>query len=532
MQVTEHNDVKVYNLSAGKSLPEFFEEARKKNKSLRFDEDFRKRIDLIQDFEFNIASSCIRISPDGECIAAAGTYPPEVKLFDSRELGLKCSRGLNAEVVDFVFLSEDYKKLAFLLGDRHIEFHAQYGRHHRLRIPKAGRSLCYDAETCLLFVGGSAPEVVRVDLEGGAFQTPLPLHRLQEVHAVTINPVLPVLSCAGDSGLVESYDLRDSSQPLQELAIAGAQHGNNTAAHVTCCAYSSTGMNFVAGTDDGIVRVYDIRSSRPLAERDHMNGYGIRSVCFHSGGNDSHELLVASADKKAVKIWDASSSSLAASVESSSTINQLTFCPSSGLFFLANDSHRIGVYFVPSIGLAPKWCSFLDSITEELEESSQKVVFDDYQFVTNEQLEQLGATELVGTKFLQPYMHGFFMDHRLHERLKAAMAPFAFEEYRKQKIREKVDAKRKMRVRVRQSDVNVNPELHKQLQIKAEEGKVKGVSKKRKDAAEKASRLLAEDRFQALFSDPDFAIAEKGPGSSQPIEDVVSMAQKTRKKAR
>ena len=23
-----------------------------------------------------------------------------------------------------------------------------------------------------------------------------------------------------------------------------------------------------------------------------------------------------------------------------------------------------------------------------------------------------GATELVGTKFLQPYMHGFFMDHR------------------------------------------------------------------------------------------------------------------------
>lgn len=61
---------------------------------------------------------------------------------------------------------------------------------------------------------------------------------------------------------------------------------------------------------------------------------------------------------------------------------------------------------------------------------------------------------------------------------------------------------------------------------------MKGVSKKRKDAAEKASRLLAEDRFQALFSDPDFAIAEKGPGSSQPIEDVVSMAQKTRKKAR
>lgn len=28
-------------------------------------------------------------------------------------------------------------------------------------------------------------------------------------------------------------------------------------------------------------------------------------------------------------------------------------------------------YYVPSVGPAPKWCSFLDNITEELEESEQ-----------------------------------------------------------------------------------------------------------------------------------------------------------------
>merc|ERR1712187_1016721 len=152
-----------------------------------------------------------------------------------------------------------------------------------------------------------------------------------------------------------------------------------------------------------------------------------------------------SADSKAVKVWDADGATMRASVESAHTINHMTFVPRSGLFFLANDNQRVGVYFVPSLGLAPKWCTFLDSMTEELEESKQKVVFDDYQFVTADQLEQLGAKELIGTKFLQPYMHGYFMDHRLHGRLKAAMDPFAFEEYRKKRVKERVEAKRTMR---------------------------------------------------------------------------------------
>ncbi|CAK0904688.1 unnamed protein product, partial [Prorocentrum cordatum] len=113
MQVTQLNDVKVYNLSAGKSLPQFLEEAQKKKQSLRYDQDFRRRIDLIQDFEFNVASNRVRVSPNGEYIAAAGIYAPEVKIFETRELGLKCSRGLNSEVVDFLFLSEDLMGFAF-----------------------------------------------------------------------------------------------------------------------------------------------------------------------------------------------------------------------------------------------------------------------------------------------------------------------------------------------------------------------------------------------------------------------------------
>jgi ribosome biogenesis protein ENP2 len=270
-------------------------------------------------------------------------------------------------------------------------------------------------------------------------------------------------------------------------------------------------MHFATGTAAGIVKVYDIRSSRPVTERNHMNGFPIVSLSFHIGERDGDKLLVGSADTRSVKIWDASSGAMKASVESAANINHLTFCPRSGLFFCANDQQRVGVFFVPSLGLAPKWCSFLDNITEELEESTQKTVYEDYQFVTADMLEQLGASELIGTKFLQPYMHGYFMDHRLHGKLKAAANPFAFDEYRKQRIREKVDQKRKMRTTVRKSKVDVNPELHRRLQVDVDTSNDKDAGKKKRQAGEKAKSLLTDERFQALFADPDFAIANKGP---------------------
>ena len=37
-------------------------------------------------------------------------------------------------------------------------------------------------------------------------------------------------------------------------------------------------------------------------------------------------------------------------------------------------------YFVPSLGPAPRWCSFLEGLTEELEESTAPVLYDDYRY--------------------------------------------------------------------------------------------------------------------------------------------------------
>lgn len=67
----------------------------------------------------------------------------------------------------------------------------------------------------------------------------------------------------------------------------------------------------------------------------------------------------------------------------------------------------MGIYYIPVLGPAPRWCSFLDNLTEELEENPESTVYDDYKFVTKKDLENLGLTHLIGSPFLRAYMHGF-----------------------------------------------------------------------------------------------------------------------------
>ena len=57
LKVSSLNGVKVYNCTAGKTLPQWFEEAGNNRRSLRKNEDFRRRIELIQDFQFNTAAN-------------------------------------------------------------------------------------------------------------------------------------------------------------------------------------------------------------------------------------------------------------------------------------------------------------------------------------------------------------------------------------------------------------------------------------------------------------------------------------------
>lgn len=103
-------------------------------------------------------------------------------------------------------------------------------------------------------------------------------------------------------------------------------------------------------------------------------------------------------------------------------------------------------------------------------------VYDDYKFVTQQQLEEVGLEQLIGTNLLRAYMHGYFIDIRLYNKAKTLTQPFAFENYKARKVREKVEEERETKILINKSKVpKVNKELakklHSDLQIK-DKGKV------------------------------------------------------------
>ncbi len=69
------------------------------------------------------------------------------------------------------------------------------------------------------------------------------------------------------------------------------------------------------------------------------------------------------------------------------------------------------------MGPAPHWCHFIENMTEELEESKNYSVYEDYKFITATDLQQISATNLIGTKFLKSYMHGYFIDWKLYKKV-------------------------------------------------------------------------------------------------------------------
>lgn len=73
MKLTNHSAVPVYTISGSSTarpLPEWL--ARKRKRSLKNDPDYASRVELLQDFEFEEASQCIRVSDDGDWVMSTG----------------------------------------------------------------------------------------------------------------------------------------------------------------------------------------------------------------------------------------------------------------------------------------------------------------------------------------------------------------------------------------------------------------------------------------------------------------------------
>ncbi len=52
----------------------------------------------------------------------------------------------------------------------------------------------------------------------------------------------------------------------------------------------------------------------------------------------------------------------------------------------ANEGIQMGTYHIPQLGPAPRWASFLENITEEMEDQTLRSVYEDYKFVERKEL--------------------------------------------------------------------------------------------------------------------------------------------------
>ncbi|KAF9578084.1 hypothetical protein BGW38_006321, partial [Lunasporangiospora selenospora] len=510
LQVQNANNVKIYTVSGSKgsrAIPDWL--ARRNKKALKNDLGKTKDKDSAstspQAFA-PLASNKIRTTRDKKFVLATGVYKPQIRVYEYAEMSMKFDRHTDAENVDFQMLSDDWTKSVHLQADRSLEFQAQGGVHFRTRIPKFGRSLNYHSPSCDLLVTASSNEIYRLNLEQGRFLNSLvtdvdPTDG-SGVNCGEISSAHQLYGCGTDAGTVEFWDLRVRGR-VGILAPSLPENEFSSALKITALKFRDDGLTMAAGTSTGHVLMYDLRSSVPLFVKDHQYGFPIKTIHFHEGihGEDGRTKVISS-DCKVIKIWDRENGKNFTSIEPVNDINDVCPVDDSGLMFVANEGIQMQSYYIPSLGPAPKWCSFLDNLTEELEENPVQNVYDDYKFVSRKELATLGLDHLVGSAVLKPYMHGFFIDLRLYEKAKAIANPFAYTDYKEREAKERLAKEAGSRIRATMK----LPKVNKQLATKMMMDEAKS---KRKGGETAEGGAFKDDRFADLFTNPDFEVDEE-----------------------
>jgi ribosome biogenesis protein ENP2 len=514
MKLTNPNDVPVYAISGASTarpLPDWL--ARKRKRSLKNDPEYANRVELLQDFEFEEASSCIRASEDGEWVMSTGTYKPQIHTHYLPHLSLSFARHTTTLNHSFVLLSSDYSKSLHLQTDRRLEFHTPGGCHYQTRLPRYGRDLQYDrhsTEALVPAVGVNADgsgEVYRLNLEIGRYMKPYQVDvggddlstagggALQggintgSVNVAAIAEDSHNLLAFGTSiGTVEFWDPRTKAR----VGLLGGQEGE-----ITALDFDRSGLSLVTGSSEGLVQIFDLRRPVPILRKDQGYGYPIKTLMHMT--TSSLEKKILSADKRIIKLWDEADGKAWTSVEPAVDINSVAWCKGSGMILTANEGKQQHAFFIPQLGPAPKWCSFLDNMVEEMAEEAPAETYDNYKFLTLPELKALNLGHLVGTtNLLRPYMHGYFVASRLYEEARLIANPYILDEERTKRVREKVEKERASRIRGSKK-VKVNQGLVDKM-LKRQE---------RRQKVDKNMGVLGDSRFGKLFEDEEFTVDER-----------------------
>ena len=202
-------------------------------------------------------------------------------------------------------------------------------------------------------------------------------------------------------------------------------------------------------------------------------------------GGPEHESMVLSTDTRCAKLWRKQTGEPITAMEMENDVHSMEVVPNTGLCMFPVDAPKVQVFFIPHLGPAPKWCSFLDCLTEELEEekaNDNPTTYDNYRFITLQELEELGIEMLIGSKMLRAYMHGWFIDDRLYKKVKEERSgEKTIKDRRIELINEEIEKQRGGKSRIEVTKTKANKHLQ--------------------DAVE-------DDRFGSLFDNKEFEIDE------------------------
>ncbi|KAK4636739.1 Ribosome biogenesis protein ENP2 [Fulvia fulva] len=566
MKLNTHGKAPVYTIagaSTARPLPEWL--ARKRKRSLKKDAEYANRVELLQDFGFEEASQCVRVSEDGEWVMSTGTYKPQIHVHYLPHLSLSYARHTNTVNETFIILSSDYSKSLHLQTDRFLEFHTPAGLHYTTRIPRYGRDLKYNrrtAEALVPAVGVNADgngEVFRLNLDVGRFMKGYEVDvggddmdtfgggALQggintgSVNCAAIAEESHGLLAFGTSlGTVECWDSRSRNRvAVLTSPRSAADLDIDARPEITALAFDREGLDLATGSSNGIVRTYDIRQQASVWDKQQGYDYAIQTLSYlNPPYGDSTKLL--SADKKGIKIWEAESGEYWTGVEPAVDLNHVEWVPDSGMLLTANEGRQQHSFFIPQLGPAPKWCAFLDNLVDEMAEdpddpnafktsgTAAGEVYDNYKFLDTKQLRDLSLDHLIGTtNLLRPYMHGYFVDQKLYEQARLLTNPDIAEQQRQKSIQEKINKERESRIRgTKKVAVKVNRKYAEKLAAQEEanekrkaqrvlrQGGDEPAQKKVRseadadDVQEEEPKGLVDDRFKALFESEDFEIDE------------------------
>ena len=329
-----------------------------------------------------------------------------------------------------------------------------------------------------------------------------------------------------ESGSVYAWDTRQPT--FAGVVTTSSENAGLEAAPVThVAADKSSGLILSAGTKAGQVALYDLRKSVPLLVKDHMNSQPIVKTYFFEGepASDGFSLgsgstagssrNVVSADTGGVKIWDKNDGKNFTAVECPAEVYDFTFfrrlnnlaapfqCADSGVICIACDTSRVQVHFIPQLAPAPRWSSFLESITEEMEEKETNVVYEDYKFVSQEELNRLGLKQdAVDKGLIRPAMHGAYIQNRTYKDLCAVLDDRTYQQVQQEQKQQRIQRRTGQRI---SKFEKVQPE-----KVVPEGGSVAAVMS---SMTPEALELLANDpRFKERLHTPAFS---KGKGKKQ-----------------